>query len=198
MKVRADMGSTERDGLMASLQFAPNDMYTGVIDLYYSTMDQTNNARALEVSTGCYPATCFSDSVGTFPLGTVFGFSNTTVENNAIVGGTLNTVTAALQCAGEVHVLIAGQDAQAARVDGQRLADPVLHAEVGDLQRRAGGACLAPPGRAARVVVAFAATLPHRRRIGRRRTLGLAEHRHADHAASATRQAARGWQVRSA
>ena len=30
MKVRADMGSTERDGLMAAVQFAPNDFYTGV------------------------------------------------------------------------------------------------------------------------------------------------------------------------
>ena len=40
MKVRADIGSTERDGFMAALQFEPNDKYSGVIDLFYSTMDQ--------------------------------------------------------------------------------------------------------------------------------------------------------------
>jgi TonB-dependent receptor len=93
MKVRADMGSTERDGLMAALQFTPNDFYTGVIDLYYSTMDQTDNARSLESGTGCYPARCFSGDVGTFPLGTVFGYSDTTIKNNTVVAGTLNTVS---------------------------------------------------------------------------------------------------------
>ncbi|MDH4073648.1 MAG: TonB-dependent receptor plug domain-containing protein, partial [Gammaproteobacteria bacterium] len=89
MKVRADMGSTERDGVMASLQFAPNDMYTGVVDLYYSTMDQTDNARSLEVNLGGYPAPCCD---GTFPDGTVFGRSNTTVQADTIVAGTLNNV----------------------------------------------------------------------------------------------------------
>jgi TonB-dependent receptor len=89
MKVRADMGSTERDGLMAAVQFAPNDFYTGVVDLYWSTMDQTNNARSLEVNLGGYPAPCCD---GTFPDGTVFGYSNTTVRNDTIIAGTLNNV----------------------------------------------------------------------------------------------------------
>ncbi len=89
MKVRADMGSTERDGVMASLQFEPNDVYTGVVDLYYSTMDQTNNARSLEVNLGGYPAPCCD---GTFPAGTVFGYSGTTVKGGTIVAGTLNNV----------------------------------------------------------------------------------------------------------
>jgi len=93
MKVRADMGSTERDGLMASVQFAPNDMYTGVVDLYYSTMDQTNNARSLEVNLGGYPGPCCElDGKGIFPDGTVFGYSDTTVKNDTIVAGTLNNV----------------------------------------------------------------------------------------------------------
>lgn len=89
MKVRADMGSTERLGAMGSLQFAPNDFYTGVVDIYYSTMDQTNNARSLEVNLGGYPAPCCD---GTFPDGTVFGYSDTTVRNDTIVAGTLNNV----------------------------------------------------------------------------------------------------------
>jgi TonB-dependent receptor len=86
MKVRADMGSTERDGFMAALQFAPTDNYTGIIDLYYSTMEQTNNARSLEVNLGGYPAPCCD---GVFPPGTQFGYSNVTVENGVAVGGTL-------------------------------------------------------------------------------------------------------------
>ncbi len=58
MKVRADMGSTERDGVMATLEFQPSDAYHGIIDIYYSTMDQTNDARSLEVNLGGYPAPC--------------------------------------------------------------------------------------------------------------------------------------------
>ena len=45
MKVRTDMGDTVRDGLMAAVQFEPNDFYSTTVDAYYSTMDQTNNAR---------------------------------------------------------------------------------------------------------------------------------------------------------
>jgi TonB-dependent receptor len=89
MKVRADMGSTVRDGFMAALQFEPNDFYSGVIDLYYSTMQQTNNARSLEVNLGGYPGPCCD---GIFDPGTVFGYSNTTVKNDTIVAGTLNSV----------------------------------------------------------------------------------------------------------
>lgn len=89
MKVRADMGSTVRDGLMASVQYKPTDRYETVLDLYYSTMDQTNNARSLEVNLGGYPGPCCD---GTFPDGTVFGYSNTTVKNNTVVAGTLNNV----------------------------------------------------------------------------------------------------------
>jgi TonB-dependent receptor len=90
MKVRADMGSTVRDGFMATLQFEPNDVYSGIIDLYYSTMDQTDNARSLEVNLGGYPAPCCD---GAFPDGTIFGYSDTTIENDTVVAGTLNNVT---------------------------------------------------------------------------------------------------------
>jgi len=86
MKVRADLGSTERDGFMATLQFAPSDNYSGIIDLYYSTMDQTNNARSLEVNLGGYPAPCCD---GPFPAGTQFGYSNVTVQDGVAVSGDL-------------------------------------------------------------------------------------------------------------
>jgi len=89
MKVRADMGSTVRDGLMATLQYRPTDTYETVLDVYYSTMDQTNNARSLEVNLSGYPGPCCD---GTFPNGTVFGYSNTTIKANTVVAGTLNNV----------------------------------------------------------------------------------------------------------
>ena len=85
MKIRADLGSTERDGFMAVLQFAPTDNYTGIIDLYYSTMEQTNNARSLEVNLSGYPAPCCDD--GFFPPNTQFGYSNVTVQDGVAVAG---------------------------------------------------------------------------------------------------------------
>jgi len=84
MKVRTDMGSTERNGFMAALQFRPTDNYTGIVDLYYSTMDQTNNVRSIEVNLSGYPAPCCDDP---FPPGTQFGYSNVTVENGVAVAG---------------------------------------------------------------------------------------------------------------
>ena len=84
MKVRTDMGSTERNGFMAALQFQPSDNYSGLIDVYYSTMEQTNNARSLEVNLGDYPAVCCD---GPWPPGTQFGYSNVTVQNGVAVAG---------------------------------------------------------------------------------------------------------------
>ena len=84
MKVRADLGETERNGFMAALQFAPNDNYSGIIDLYYSTMDQTNNARSLEVNLGDYPAVCCD---GPWPVGTQFGYNGVTVQNGVATAG---------------------------------------------------------------------------------------------------------------
>lgn len=89
MKVRADMGSTVRDGFMATLQFEPTDSYSGIIDLYYSTMEQTDNARSLEVNLGGYPGPCCD---GTHPTGSTFGYSGTTIENDTVVAGTINRV----------------------------------------------------------------------------------------------------------
>ena len=52
-------------------------------------------------------------------------------NNASIKGATLNTVTAALQCGGEVHVLIAGHNAAAAAAAAAQIAgvSRVLHAE---------------------------------------------------------------------
>ena len=52
-------------------------------------------------------------------------------DNNAIKGATLNTVTAALQCGGDVHVLVAGHNAGAAAQAASQIAgvSKVLHAD---------------------------------------------------------------------
>ena len=52
-------------------------------------------------------------------------------DNTVIKSGTLNTVTAALQCGGEVHVLVAGSNAGAAAAAAASIAGvaKVLHAE---------------------------------------------------------------------
>jgi TonB-dependent receptor len=91
MKARIDMGDTVRDGLMASVQFEPNDFYSTTVDAYYSTMDQTDNARSIEFQTNKnnWPVPCCD---GPFPNGTIFGFSDITLKNNAVVAGNLNTI----------------------------------------------------------------------------------------------------------
>jgi iron complex outermembrane receptor protein len=90
-KVRTDMGSTKRDGFMAALQFKPNDFYSGTIDAYYSTMDQTDNARSIEVKTK--PGDQASSWTGdTFPPGSIFNYSDVTIKGNSVVAGTLNNV----------------------------------------------------------------------------------------------------------
>mgnify|MGYP003466583178 CR=1 FL=1 len=52
-------------------------------------------------------------------------------DNASIKGATLNTVTAALQCGGDVHVLVAGAGAEAAAQAASRIASvaKVLHAD---------------------------------------------------------------------
>ena len=89
MKVRADMGDTLRDGYLATIEYRPTDNYGTILDLYYTDMQQTNNARSLEVNLGGYPAPCCD---GPFPSNTIFGYSNPTIRNNTVTAGNLNTV----------------------------------------------------------------------------------------------------------
>ena len=52
-------------------------------------------------------------------------------DNASIKGATLNTVTAAVQCGGDVHVLVAGHNAQAAAAQAAQIAGvaKVIHAD---------------------------------------------------------------------
>jgi iron complex outermembrane receptor protein len=54
-KVRADLGTNERDGAMAALEWRPNESFTSILDLYYTRREQEDNARSLEVNLGNYP-----------------------------------------------------------------------------------------------------------------------------------------------
>jgi electron transfer flavoprotein alpha subunit len=56
-------------------------------------------------------------------------------DNDSVKGATLNTVTAALQCGGDVHVLIAGLNAAGAAAAAARIAGvaKVLHADAAGL-----------------------------------------------------------------
>jgi TonB-dependent receptor len=96
IKVRTDMGTNVRDGAMAVLEFRPNDRYSTILDLYYTQRDQKDNARSLEVNLGCYPALCSgpfpNQGDGVFPLNSEFGFSNSVIVDNTVVGGDLNRV----------------------------------------------------------------------------------------------------------
>jgi iron complex outermembrane recepter protein len=87
MKVRTDMGKNRRDGAMAALQWQPSDSFTSTLDLYYTKRKQEDNARSLEVNLGNFPSYCCD---GSFPAGTVFGYSNARIEDNTVVGATLN------------------------------------------------------------------------------------------------------------
>jgi TonB-dependent receptor len=87
IKVRTDMGKNRRDGAMAALEWKPNDTFSTVLDLYYTKRDQVDNARSLEVNLGGYPAPCCD---GTFPVDTIFGYSNPTIRDKTVVAATLN------------------------------------------------------------------------------------------------------------
>ena len=53
-------------------------------------MEQTDNARSFEINLTGYPSQCCG---GAFPDGTIFDYSDTTIENDTAVAGTLNNIT---------------------------------------------------------------------------------------------------------
>lgn len=86
IKVRTDMGKNTRDGAMAALEWRPTESFSSIFDAYYTTREQEDNARSLEVNLGDYPAYCCD---GTFPDGTVFGYQNPTIVNGTVVAAEL-------------------------------------------------------------------------------------------------------------
>ncbi len=70
-----------RDGLMATVEFKPNDFYHGILDLYYSTFDKEETLRFMETGLAWSSAT----------------LSNAVVENGAVVSGTFTGVRPVLR-----------------------------------------------------------------------------------------------------
>ncbi|NJD32274.1 MAG: TonB-dependent receptor [Gammaproteobacteria bacterium] len=89
MKVRSDMGTNERDGYLATVEYRPNDNWGSILDLYYTDATQVDNARSLEVNLGGYPGPCCD---GPFPSDWIFGYSNATIKRDTVVAGNLNNV----------------------------------------------------------------------------------------------------------
>lgn len=89
IKSLASMGSSVRDGALATVEWRPTSTYTSTLDVYWTSELQDNNRRSLEVNLGNYNgypnATC--------PLCTgTANFSNTTIANNAVIGATVGNV----------------------------------------------------------------------------------------------------------
>ena len=75
-------GYSKRDGVMATLQFAPSDIWTSTLDLFYSEAEQQDTANQFEVHIGDYN--------GGFDR---LNVTNVTVNsNNSFAGGTANNV----------------------------------------------------------------------------------------------------------
>ncbi|WP_242102392.1 TonB-dependent receptor [Lysobacter sp. M2-1] len=70
-----------RDGLMATVEFKPNDFYHGILDLYYSTFEKEETLRFMETGLAWSSAT----------------LSNAVVENGAVVSGTFTGVRPVLR-----------------------------------------------------------------------------------------------------
>lgn len=70
-----------RDGLMAVVEYKPNDFYHTVLDAYYSTFEKTETLRFMETGLGWSGAT----------------LSNAVVENGAVVSGTFSGVRPVLR-----------------------------------------------------------------------------------------------------
>ncbi|MBD8527365.1 TonB-dependent receptor [Pseudomarimonas arenosa] len=73
---RSGSSDNVRDGLMAVLEFAPNDVYTGTLDLYYSTFEKAETTRRMEFGLGWGSGT----------------LSNPNVQNGFLLGGTYDGV----------------------------------------------------------------------------------------------------------
>ena len=83
-KIRTDMGNTIRDGYLATVEFRPNETYGTILDFYYTSMDQLDNARAIELNlTGCCPSA---------PAGAPHFIVNPVIKGGNVVGGDFASV----------------------------------------------------------------------------------------------------------
>lgn len=75
--------SNTRDGLMAVVEWAPSDNYSGALDVYYSQFERVETTRGLEV--------------GLFPAWTGSTLSNPIVDNGLLASGTFTSIRPVLR-----------------------------------------------------------------------------------------------------
>ncbi len=75
--------SNVRDGLMAVIEWAPSDTYSGALDIYYSQFERVETTRGLEV--------------GLFPAWTGSTLTNPIVDNGLLASGTFNSIRPVLR-----------------------------------------------------------------------------------------------------
>lgn len=80
-KSQAGSSDAVRDGVMAAVEFRPNDTYRSTLDLYYSKFDIKESLRFMETGLGWSSAT----------------LSNAVVANNQVVAGTFTGVRPVLR-----------------------------------------------------------------------------------------------------
>jgi iron complex outermembrane receptor protein len=77
-------GNTERDGVLATLQYRPSNDWTSILDLFYSKAEQVDTANQWEMNT---------QYNGSFPCNPDCVYSNVSVNGNGtFTGGTLTGV----------------------------------------------------------------------------------------------------------
>lgn len=77
-------GDTERDGVLATLQYRPSNDWTSILDLFYSKAEQVDTANQWEMNT---------QYNGSFPCNPDCVYSNVSVNGNGtFTGGTLTGV----------------------------------------------------------------------------------------------------------
>jgi TonB-dependent receptor len=78
IKSLASSGTNRRDGSLGTIEWKPNSEFTSTVDVYYTTAEEDNDRRSMEVNLGNYPNTA--------------NFSNLDIVNGSLVGATISDV----------------------------------------------------------------------------------------------------------
>jgi len=76
VKSLASMGSNVRDGAMGTVEWRPSSGFTSMLDIFWTSEQENNNRRSLEVNLGNYPNTT--------------NYSNLDIVGNSLVGATVS------------------------------------------------------------------------------------------------------------
>jgi len=82
IKSLASSGTNTRDGALATLEWKPNDNYTGILDTFFTRAESNNNRRSMEVNLGNYNGLANGTAA----------FSNLNIAGDTLVGATVGNV----------------------------------------------------------------------------------------------------------